>query len=54
MDEILISDELQFPLDDGNVVHAVKDSLAILGLATYFSWIKFGAVKAWKKHTKMT
>ena len=56
MDEILNSDELQFPLYDGNVVHAVKkDSPGYVGFGeAYFSWRKFGAVKAWKKHTKMT
>lgn len=40
----------------GDVLHAMKQSDA--GFAgfgeAYFSWVNAGAVKAWKRHTRMT
>ena len=40
----------------GDVMHAMKmtdEGYAGFGEA-YFSWVSFGAIKAWKRHTQMT
>jgi len=40
----------------GNILHALKKSESDFKSfgEVYFSWINYGAIKAWKKHTKMT
>ena len=53
---IQLTDEKSIPVEGGNIIHAVKkSSLGFIDFGeAYFSWIKPGAVKAWKQHTKMT
>ena len=61
MDKKLIDDIKIFPIDKihvegGDVYHGLKaseESFKSFGEA-YFSFIESGAVKAWKKHRKMT
>ena len=45
-----------FPLDKGNVLHAIKkDDEGFNGLGeVYFSFINPNAIKAWKLHHRMT
>ena len=40
----------------GDVLHGMKQSdVGYTGFGeAYFSWVSFGAVKAWKRHTQMT
>jgi dTDP-4-dehydrorhamnose 3,5-epimerase len=40
----------------GDVLHAMKQSdVGFAGFGeAYFSWVNAGAVKAWKRHTRMT
>ena len=46
----------QIPTDGGNVMHALKCSEKVFnGFGeVYFSWVKQGAIKAWKCHKLMT
>ena len=54
--DILITPLARIPTAGGDVLHAMKQSEA--GYAgfgeAYFSWVASGAVKAWKRHTRMT
>ena len=57
----MIKSAFTTPLDiidtaGGNVMHAMKSSsIGYTGFAeAYFSQIKFGSIKAWKRHLRMT
>ncbi len=56
IDKILVTPLDQITLEAGNVFHAMKDGdSGFIGFGeAYFSAIKFGAVKAWKRHLRMT
>ena len=56
MDGVIITPLKEIPHTKGNIYHAMKKSdngFAGFGEA-YFSSIKSGAIKGWKKHKKMT
>lgn len=56
LNDILITPLARIPTLGGDVLHAMKQSdggYAGFGEA-YFSWVAIGAVKAWKRHTRMT
>lgn len=56
LDDILITPLARIPIAGGDVLHVMKQSdtgYAGFGEA-YFSWVAGGAVKAWKRHTRMT
>lgn len=54
--DILLTPLARIETTGGDVLHAMKQSDA--GYAgfgeAYFSWVSAGAVKAWKRHTRMT
>lgn len=54
--DILLTPLPRIETAGGDVLHAMKQSDA--GYAgfgeAYFSWVSAGAVKAWKRHTRMT
>lgn len=56
LNDILITPLERIATTGGNVLHAMKQTDA--GYAgfgeAYFSWVAVGAVKAWKRHTRMT
>ena len=56
LDEIMVTPLARIPTPRGDVLHAMKQGDA--GYAgfgeAYFSWVNAGAVKAWKRHTRMT
>lgn len=56
LDDILVTPLARIQTAGGDVLHAMKRSDA--GYAgfgeAYFSWVAVGAVKAWKRHTRMT
>jgi dTDP-4-dehydrorhamnose 3,5-epimerase len=56
VDQILVTPLRRIPLDEGDVLHAMKQSDAgYVGFGeAYFSMIKQGSIKAWKRHLKMT
>lgn len=56
LDEILITPMARIPVSGGDVLHAVKQSDAgYCGFGeAYFSWVMAGAIKAWKRHSRMT
>ena len=61
MGTIKLADILVTPLRrienaGGDVLHGMKQSdVGYTGFGeAYFSWVSFGAVKAWKRHTQMT
>lgn len=54
--DILVTPLQQIETAGGNVLHAMKKTdvgYSSFGEA-YFSWVSAGAVKAWKRHTRMT
>jgi len=54
--DILLTPLSRIETTGGDVLHAMKQSeegYAGFGEA-YFSWVSTGAVKAWKRHTRMT
>ena len=56
LDHIQVTPLQQISTTGGDVWHALKsteDSFSGFGEA-YFSWVKPGAIKAWKQHLKMT
>ena len=56
LDDILVTPLSRIATVGGDVLHAMKQSdvgYADFGEA-YFSWVTAGAVKAWKRHTRMT
>ena len=61
MDEVTLEDIIVTPLKriptlGGDILHALKETdLGFSGFGeVYFSWVKQGAIKAWKCHKKMT
>ena len=56
LDDILVTPLTRISTAGGDVLHAMKQSdagYADFGEA-YFSWVASGAVKAWKRHLRMT
>jgi len=56
VDGVKVTDQKIIRLSDGNVFHSMKsldDDFNGFGEA-YFSSINYGAVRAWKRHAKMT
>lgn len=56
LDDILITPLARIATTGGDVLHAMKQSdVGYAGFGeAYFSWIATGAIKAWKRHTRMT
>lgn len=56
LNNILITSLPRIPTAGGDVMHALKQSdIGYNGFGeAYFSWVVRGAVKAWKRHTRMT
>jgi dTDP-4-dehydrorhamnose 3,5-epimerase len=54
--DILLTPLSRINTQGGDVLHAMKQSDAgFVGFGdAYFSWVSAGAVKAWKRHTRMT
>lgn len=56
LDDIVVTPLARIPTEGGDVMHAMKQSDAgysHFGEA-YFSWVSLGAIKAWKRHLRMT
>jgi dTDP-4-dehydrorhamnose 3,5-epimerase len=56
LNDIIVTSLSQIPTGSGDVMHCMKATdpgFAGFGEA-YFSWVDCGAIKAWKKHTRMT
>ena len=56
LDHIHVSPLARIAVEGGDVMHAMKSNdIGYRGFGeAYFSWIGQGAVKAWKKHLRMT
>ena len=56
LNDILVTPLKRIPTDGGDVMHALKNSdNGFNGFGeVYFSWVKKGAIKAWKCHQRMT
>lgn len=56
VDDLLITPLKQIPVDGGDVLHCMKRSdPGFIGFGeAYFSIIEPDAIKAWKKHSRMT
>jgi dTDP-4-dehydrorhamnose 3,5-epimerase len=56
LDDIVLTRLSRIPTIGGDVLHALKQSDAGYGGfgEAYFSWVSVGAVKAWKRHMRMT
>ena len=56
LDDIVVTHLKRIPTEGGDVMHGIKslDSGFVGFGEAYFSWVKQGAVKAWKQHTRMT
>jgi dTDP-4-dehydrorhamnose 3,5-epimerase len=54
--DILVTPLQRIEIAGGDVLHGMKqDDLGYAGFGeAYFSWVSAGAVKAWKRHTRMT
>jgi dTDP-4-dehydrorhamnose 3,5-epimerase len=54
--DILVTPLQKIETTGGDVVHAMKQNdVGYTGFGeAYFSWVSAGAVKAWKRHTRMT
>ena len=54
--DILVTPLRRIDKAGGDVLHGMKQSdVGYTGFGeAYFSWVSFGAVKAWKRHTQMT
>ena len=54
--DILVTSLRRIENAGGEVLHGMKQSdVGYTGFGeAYFSWVSFGAVKAWKRHTQMT
>ena len=54
--DILVTPLRRIDNAGGDVLHGLKQSdVGYTGFGeAYFSWVSFGAVKAWKRHTQMT
>jgi dTDP-4-dehydrorhamnose 3,5-epimerase len=55
-DSIILTPLRRIETQGGDVLHALKcHDCGFFGFGeAYFSWIEHGAVKAWKRHTRMT
>ncbi|MGE5466085.1 MAG: dTDP-4-dehydrorhamnose 3,5-epimerase [Ignavibacteria bacterium] len=56
LDQIRVTPLARIPTRGGDVMHAMKqtdEGYSGFGEA-YFSWVEQGAVKAWKRHMRMT
>lgn len=55
LEDILVTPLSRIPTKGGDVLHAVKQNdVGYTGFGeAYFSWVASGAVKGWKRHTKM-
>lgn len=56
LNQVVVTPLARIATAGGDVLHAMKqsdESYAGFGEA-YFSWVDGGAVKAWKRHTRMT
>lgn len=54
--EVIVTQLMRLPTIGGDVLHGMKaidSGYAGFGEA-YFSWVNSGAIKAWKRHTRMT
>jgi len=56
LDGILITELKRIPTIGGDVLHALKNSdSGFCGFGeAYFSWVEPGAIKAWKRHRRIT
>jgi dTDP-4-dehydrorhamnose 3,5-epimerase len=56
LDDIQVTPLKRIPTPGGDVMHAVKrtDSGFVGFGEAYFSWVDPGAVKAWKRHQRLT
>lgn len=56
VNDIIVTNLKRIPLDGGDVLHAMKASdPGYVGFGeSYFSMIEYRAVKAWKRHLRMT
>lgn len=56
LNDILITPLARIPTQGGDVLHAMRrDDTGYAGFGeVYFSWVAPGAIKAWKRHTRMT
>ncbi|CAL61314.1 putative dTDP-4-dehydrorhamnose 3,5-epimerase [Herminiimonas arsenicoxydans] len=56
LDHILVTPLARITVEGGDVLHAIKhsDSGYVDFGEAYFSWVAMGAIKAWKRHTRMT
>jgi dTDP-4-dehydrorhamnose 3,5-epimerase len=56
LDDIVVTHLKRIPTEGGDVMHGIKSlDPGFVGFGeAYFSWVKQGAVKAWKQHTRMT
>jgi dTDP-4-dehydrorhamnose 3,5-epimerase len=56
LSDILLTPLRRIETTGGDVLHAMKQNDAgCVGFGeAYFSWVSAGAVKAWKRHTRMT
>jgi len=56
LDDILVTPLARIETVGGDVLHAMKQNdVGYAGFGeAYFSWATAGAVKAWKRHTRMT
>ena len=55
IEEIIVTPLSQIAVEGGDVLHAMKElDIGYSGFGeAYFSWISPGAIKAWKKHSRM-
>ena len=56
LSDILVTPLRRIEVSGGDVLHAMKQTeTGYFGFGeAYFSWVSAGAVKAWKRHTRMT
>jgi dTDP-4-dehydrorhamnose 3,5-epimerase len=56
VEDIIVTPQKIISMEAGNVMHAMKiNDIGFAGFGeAYFSILKFGSVKAWKKHNNMT
>ena len=54
-DQISVTSLNVISVEGGDVLHAIKkNDFGFNGFGeAYFSWVKYGSIKAWKKHNKM-
>lgn len=56
LDRISVTPLRRIDVEGGDVLHGLRrdDPDFVAFGEAYFSWVHFGAVKAWKRHTRMT